>query len=70
MIPSAHQPALFFTQAGTPSADSEDTVVGGIWIIPSAIKNEIPVRNSDSEMSPSAHQPALFFTHSGTSAYA
>ena len=68
MVPSAHHPALFFTQAGTPSDVSEDTVVGGTFMIPSFIKNSIPEINSDSLIAPSAHHPALFFTQDGTSA--
>jgi len=59
---------VFFTQSGTPSDVSEETVVGGTSMIPSIIKNSTPEINSDSVIVPSAHQPAVFFTQSGTSA--
>ena len=68
ICPSAHQPALFLIQAGTP-CDSEDpdVSVGGITIIPSLIRYWIPCRNDKSSIWSVAHQPALFFIQAGIS---
>jgi hypothetical protein len=61
----AHQPAVFFTQFGTPWD------VSNVWntltcIILSLTKNSIAFTNSVSDITSVAHQPAVFFTQFGT----
>jgi len=65
---SAHQPAVFFTHAGTDCSVCElaEDPVDGITIIPSLIRYCIPCRNDESSIISDAHQPALFLIQAGT----
>ena len=64
--PSAHHPAVFFTQSGIPSVCDSLCCILETTMIPSLIRYSIALTNSVSEMTSSAHHPAVFFTQSGT----
>ena len=66
ICPSAHHPALFFTQVGTfCDPDESDVSVDGIIIISSLIRYCIPCRNDESSIWFVAHHPALFLIQAG-----
>ena len=65
IVPSAHQPALFFIQDGISSVEPVPCAVDGIFKMFSLTRNWIPWMNASSSIVPSAHHSALFFIQDG-----